>query len=87
MRRPHSSTLGRARCQITSKLKRFHLLCGVSSGSEEGPTFVWRKEVTDFTDGVDELIEGPCANASEMGLPLREGHLDGVEIGAIGLSP
>jgi hypothetical protein len=41
-------------------------------------------QFADFTDGLDELIESPCANASEMGLPLRESHLDGVEIGAIG---
>jgi hypothetical protein len=48
---------------------------------KEVPTFVWREDITDFADGLNELVEGPCAYASEKGLQFREGHLDGVEIG------
>ena len=51
---------------------------------EEVPTFVWREEIADFADGLDELIEGPGSNPEQMGLQLRESHLDRVEIRTAG---
>ena len=51
---------------------------------EEVPTFVRREEITDVADGLDELIEGPGADAPEVRLEFREGHFDGVEIRAAG---
>ena len=45
---------------------------------------VWSEEVTDFTDGFDELIEGSRADAAQICFQLREGHFDGVEVGALG---
>jgi len=51
---------------------------------EVAPTFLMRIEVTDGADGFPEFLNGACAGASEMGLELGEGHLDGVEVGAVG---
>ena len=51
---------------------------------EEVPAFVWREEIADFADGLDELIEGPGSNPARMGLQLREGHFDRVEIRTAG---
>ena len=51
---------------------------------EEVPAFVWREEIVDFADGLDELIEGPGSDASEVRLEFREGHLDRVEIRTAG---
>ena len=57
---------------------------------EEVPALVWRKEIADFADvadvadGLDELIEGPGADAPEMRLGFREGHFDRVEIRTAG---
>ena len=52
---------------------------------EEIPSFIRRKEITDFADGLDELVEGSGTNASEVGLELGEGHPDGVdEVGTAG---
>ena len=54
---------------------------------EEGPTFVRREEIADFADvadGLDELIEGPGADAPEVRLEFREGHFDRVEIRTAG---
>lgn len=36
---------------------------------EEGPTLLW--------------VEQVAADASQVGLEFREGHLDGIEIGAV----
>ena len=35
---------------------------------EEVPSFIRRKEITDFADGLDELVEGSGTDASEVGL-------------------
>ena len=51
---------------------------------EEVPAFVWREEIADVADGLDELIEGPGADAPEVRLEFREGHFDRVEIRAAG---
>ena len=51
---------------------------------EEVPAFVRREEIADFADGLDELIEGPGPNPAQMGLQLRKGHLDGVQIRTVG---
>ena len=51
---------------------------------EEVPAFVWREEIADVADGLDELIEGPGADASEVRLEFREGHFDRVEIRTAG---
>ena len=51
---------------------------------EEVPALVWRKEIADFADGLDELIEGPGADAPEVRLEFREGHFDRVEIRTAG---
>ena len=51
---------------------------------EEVPAFVWREEIADFADGLDELIEGPGADAPEVRLGFREGHFDRVEIRTAG---
>ena len=51
---------------------------------KEVPSFIWRKEITDFADGLDELVEGSGTDASEVGLELGEGHPDGVEVGTAG---
>ena len=46
---------------------------------EEVPAFVWREEIADVADGLDELIEGPGSDAPEVRLEFREGHFDRVE--------
>ena len=51
---------------------------------EEVPAFVWREEIADFADGLDELIEGPGSDAPEVRLEFREGHFDRVEIRTAG---
>ena len=51
---------------------------------EEVPSFIRRKEITDFADGLDELVEGSGTDASEVGLEPGEGHPDGVEVGTVG---
>ena len=35
---------------------------------EEVPAFIRRKEITDFADGLDELVEGSGTDVSEVGL-------------------
>ena len=51
---------------------------------KEVPALVWGEEIADFADGLDELIEGSGPNPAQMGLQLRKGHLDGVQIRAAG---
>ena len=51
---------------------------------EEVPAFVWREEIANIADGLDELIEGPGSDAPEVGLEFREGHFDRVEIRTAG---
>ena len=51
---------------------------------EEVPALVWGEEITDVADGLDELIEGPGADAAEVRLEFREGHFDRVEIRTAG---
>ena len=51
---------------------------------EEVPAFVWGEEIADFADGLDELIEGPGADAPELRLEFREGHFNRVEIRTAG---
>ena len=51
---------------------------------KEVPALVWGEEIADVADGLDELIEGSGPNPAQMGLQLREGHLDGVQIRAAG---
>ena len=45
---------------------------------------VWGEEIADVTYGLDELIEGPGADAPEVRLEFREGHFDRVEIRTAG---
>ena len=51
---------------------------------EEVPAFVWREEIADVADGLDELIEGPGSDAPEVRREFREGNLDRVEIRTAG---
>ena len=51
---------------------------------EEVPALVWGEEIADVADGLDELIEGSGPNPAQMGLQLRKGHLDGVQIRTAG---
>ena len=51
---------------------------------EEVQALVWREEIADVADGLDELIEGPGPNPAQMGLEFREGHFDRVEIRTAG---
>ena len=51
---------------------------------EEVPALVWREEIADVADGLDELIEGPGSDAPEVRLEFREGHFDRVEIRTAG---
>jgi hypothetical protein len=45
------------------------------------PTLLWLIEVTDRADGIAEIIDGPGADTSQVGLAFSEGHFDGVEGG------
>jgi len=53
---------------------------GLSGGLKEIPAFVGIKEVTDFTDGFPERVDGPGTDPTQMSLELGEGHLDRGEI-------
>ena len=43
-----------------------------------------REEIADFADCSPEFIDGSCGSFSQVGLELGEGHLDRVEVGAVG---
>jgi len=45
---------------------------------------VWREGVDPLCDGVPEVVDGAGGGLGEEGLELGEGHLDGVEVGAVG---
>jgi len=47
-------------------------------------TFIGSEEIASIADGFDELIEGSCADAPEVGFEFCEGHFDWVQIGAVG---
>ena len=48
------------------------------------PALLRRMEVTDGADGVPEFLDSAGTDASEMCLELGKGHLDRVEVGAVG---
>lgn len=54
--------------KLTIQLKRFALICDISCGLEEVPAFLWMEHVRGVTDCFDQLVEDPCADASEVGL-------------------
>ncbi len=43
-----------------------------------------REGVDAVGNGVPEVVDGPCGGLLEKGLELGEGHLDGIEVGAVG---
>ena len=45
--------------------------------AEAVAAFVWGEHGADVAEGCDEIVEGPRADASEVGLELGEDHLDG----------
>jgi len=47
------------------------------------PAFVWREEIADFTDCVEELVEGSGSDASQMRLELGECHFYWIEVRGI----
>jgi hypothetical protein len=51
---------------------------------KEVEAFVWCKEGADVAEGGDDGFEGLGSDAAEVGFQLCEGHLDRVEIGAVG---
>ena len=61
-----------------------HSIESITCGSEVVLTFLWIEEATHLSDGLPELVDGPDGSRPKKGLELGEGHLDGVEIGAIG---
>lgn len=52
--------------------------------SEEVSGFGRGDEVADVSGGLPERVEGSSRRAPEMGLELCEGHLDRIEVGAVG---
>ena len=50
---------------------------------EEGPTLLWVEQVADVSESLAKGVKGSGADASQVGLEFREGHLDGIEIGAV----
>lgn len=47
------------------------------------PAFVWSVEVADIAEGFPEIGNRSGADASEVGLEFRKGHLDGIEVGTV----
>ena len=41
------------------------------------PAFLWFEEAADVSQGLEELVEGSCADAAQELLEFGEGHLDG----------
>ena len=48
------------------------------------PAIGFIEEIADAADGAAEAVVGPGGAGAEMGFQFREGHLDGIKIGAIG---
>ena len=42
------------------------------------------ESIADASDGLPEIVDGPCADTPEVCLQLGEGHFDGIKIGAVG---
>ena len=55
----------------------------ISSGPEEVVALVWCEQAADGSDSFPKVVIGTCRGLPDEGLQLREGHFDGVEIGAV----
>jgi hypothetical protein len=51
---------------------------------ETVPAFLWCVEIADRADGFPEFLNGAGTGSSQMGFELGKGHLDGIEVRAVG---
>ena len=51
---------------------------------KEVPTLMRVEQIADVPEGLKQRVKGSGSDTSQMGLEFREGHFDGVEIGAVG---
>jgi len=52
----------------------------MSGSFEEVPALLRVEQLADVSEGLEQAVEGSGTDALKVGLELREGHLDGIEI-------